>query len=103
MVQKCTAGVDGQLLVEVAKGKLLSDLEGNKFNTIRAHEIFQIAIEKAIWKELGEAGTMTIKAIRGEGILERFAQDYTEEFKSTTGASDQRSARRGLLAKIVGK
>lgn len=103
MVQQCLNNVDGQLLIEMAKSKLIYDLERGKFNTMRAEEVFQIAIERAMCNKLGEVGPITIKSIRGDDIIGNFAQHFTLDFKNNTDASDQRPVRRGIMAKIVGK
>ena len=103
MVQQCLSNVDGQLLLEMAKQKLLNDLKRSKFNTMRAEEIFQTAIEKAIYKKLDKIGAVTVNIIRGEGVIEKLAQDFTIDFKNYTGASDQRPVRREIIAEIIGK
>ena len=36
-------------------------------------------------------------------IVKKIAKQYADDFKAFSGAADQRSARRGLLAKIIGK
>ena len=103
LVQDCLDHTEGQFLIEKAKSKLLDDLEGNKFNRQSAVEAFQIVIEKAVWKVMGATGVITVRGIRGDGILEEFARAYTEDFIRFTGAEDQRPIRRGLLGKLLGK
>jgi hypothetical protein len=94
---------EGQTQIETVKCMLYRALEKNAFNSERAEELFRMAIERAIWKKLGSVGAATTRSIRGEGIIEGFAKEITEEFKKTTGASDQRQARRGLFSKIIGR
>jgi hypothetical protein len=104
MIGRVLAQDDAKLLIEQAKAKLLDDAERHAFNTERAKEVFQMAIERAIWKNMGSTtGAATTRALRGEGIVEAFAQRYTDEFKGLLRISDQRPARRGLLAKFIGR
>jgi hypothetical protein len=85
-------------LIERATGSLLDALKRGSFNTVRARELYQMAIEKSVWRKHKSTG-----AIKGYGIIESFAERYTEEFKASTGATDQRPSRGGLLAKIIGR
>jgi hypothetical protein len=94
---------EGQIQIENVKRMLYSALEKNSFNSERAEELFRMAIDRAIWKKLGSVGAATTRGIRGEGIVEGFAKAFVGEFKQNTGASDQRQARRGLFAKIIGR
>lgn len=89
--------------IQRVEGLLLGAVEQGAFNTERAEELFQMAIERSIWKKHGSAGATTTRAIRGDGIIEGFARRYTESFKASTGASDQRPARRGILARVIGR
>ena len=92
-----------QLNLELAKAALFDAVEKGRFNSERADEIFQMAIEKSIWAHFGAVGAMTTKSIRGSGVIESFANKETQAFKEGLGLTDQRPARRGLLSKIIGK
>ena len=94
MVNSALEDWESKGLVEQVKSHLLGALERGNFNTERAQEMFCMAIEKSIWKKHGALGAETTRAIRGDGIIENIAKNYTDEFKSATGASDQRPARR---------
>jgi hypothetical protein len=43
---------EGQIQIETVKGMLYSALEKRSFNSERADELFRMAIERAIWKNL---------------------------------------------------
>lgn len=103
MVDSVLEDWESKHLIEQVKSQLLDALERENFNTERAQEMFQMAIERSVWKKQGAIGAATTRAIKGDGIIENFAKRYTEEFKASTGASDQRAARRGLFAKIIGR
>src|SRR5690348_16430586 len=94
---------EAKLLIEQAKAKLLDDAEKHAFNSERAKQVFQMAIERAIWGKYGATGVGTVRSIRGEGVIEAIAQRFTDEFKAWLGVSDQRPARRGVLAKLFGR
>jgi hypothetical protein len=94
---------ESKILIERATGSLLDALKRGSFNTVRARELYQMAIEKSVWRKHKSTGAMTTRAIKGYGIIESFAERYTEEFKASTGATDQRPSRGGLLAKIIGR
>ncbi len=92
-----------KIQIENTKSVLLGALEKSTFNSERAQELFQMAIERSIMKKLGSTGASIILSIRNNGIIDEFAAHYSEAFIKWTGASDQRPARRGLLAKVLGK
>ncbi len=100
---RTSADWESEILIERVKGSLLDALEQGSFNTERARQLFCMAIEKSVWKKHKATGAVTTRAIRGCGIIESFAERYIEEFKASTGATDQRVARRGLFAKIIGR
>jgi hypothetical protein len=102
-VSDALADRESEILIERVKGSLLDALEQGSFNTERARQLFCMAIEKSVWKKHKATGAVTTRAIRGCGIIESFAERYIEEFKASTGATDQRVARRGLFAKIIGR
>jgi hypothetical protein len=103
MVQVALQEPDGALLIERAKSFLFDELDKQRFNSSRATEVFRIAIEKAIWKKFGSVGALTTRSIKGTGVVEEFAAKETESFLRSTGAGDQRPARQGFLAFIIGK
>lgn len=103
MVSDVLADWESKILIERVTSLLLNALQRGSFNTVRARELYQMAIEKSVWRKHKSTGAVTTRAIRDYGIIESFAERYTEEFKAATGATDQRPARRGLLAKIIGR
>ena len=89
--------------MERAKSKLFDDAEASKFNTARAVEVVQIAMERAVMEVMGSTGAITVRGIRGDGVFENLACDYVEDFKRKTFVEDQRASRTGLLSKLFGK
>jgi len=76
----------------------------HRFNTARATEMYAIAIERSVLAKMGDAmGSMTVLTLRRSGITAKMASELTDQFKEATGATDQRPARTGLLAMIIGK
>jgi hypothetical protein len=103
MVSDVLEDWESKIIIGRVKGSLLDALEKGAFNTERARELFQMAVEKSISRKHKSTGSATTRAIRGYGIIESVAEKYTEEFKASTGATDQRPARRGFLATVIGR
>ncbi len=103
MIRRVLQDDGAKLRIAQVKAKLLDDVERHVFNSEGAKQVFQMAIERAIWRKYGSAGVVTVRSIRGEGVIEAFAQQFTDEFKTWLGVSDQRPARQGLLAMLIGK
>jgi hypothetical protein len=64
-----------------------------------------MAVERAIWKQLRSSGAFITRSMREDygDVIDMIAKKFTEEFKHDAGATDQRRARRGLFAKILGR
>jgi hypothetical protein len=105
LVKESLLSPDAEVEILRVHSMLNVALERNRFNTERAQELFRMAIERSVWKKFGSTGAMITREMkRGRlGIIEEAARVQTEELKNNTGALDQRSPRRGLLAKVLGK
>lgn len=83
---------------------LMEQYAKGSFNSERALEMYTIAIERSVLSFLsGPTGLMTMKTLRETGITNKMAHELVDQFKEATGATDQRPARSGLWAKIIGR
>ena len=80
--------------------QLYDDYSRRRFNTARAVEMYTIAIERSVLAKMGDA--TSVLTMRRDGSAALAARELTEQFKDETGAVDQRRARTGLWAMIVG-
>jgi hypothetical protein len=86
-----------------ARTAIVASVMKTEFNTERAVRVFSMAIEKAVWDKFGSIGAITTRSIRDAGVVEARAMLLVAEFKANTNLQDQRPARRGFLAALIGK
>lgn len=104
IINQHLSGIEGQKRISSANSLLLLELLRNKFNSERALEVFTIAIERTLLKDLqGSLGLQTVKVFRSIGATKKASENLLEKFKLAHDAKDQRPARTGILAKIIGK
>ena len=104
LVESSLETADGQEWLNRTDAALYDAIRKQKFNTERAAEMFGIAIERSVLAHLGDAtGSMAVMTLRKTGVGPKMAAELADQFKEGTGASDQRPARKGLLAMIIGK
>lgn len=104
LVEKSLGSPTGQQRLSRAHATLLNAFLMNKFNSERAQEVYTMAIEQSVLSSVsGSLGGKTIMSIRDFAIPSQFVSEIVEQFKSMAGATDQRRARKELLAKIIGK
>ena len=104
LVEKSLQSAGGQKWLISSHARLMQSYIGNSFNTDRAQEIYTIAIERSVLSDMpGSLGYMTMKTLRESGITGKMASELVAQFKTATGATDQRPTRKGFWAKIAGK
>jgi hypothetical protein len=84
-----------------ATGYVFGTLERGKFNTDRAAQIYEMAIERVI-SETSDAA-LSVLVLRETGVWKTLGYRLAREFKEDMAAEDQRSARRGWIATFLGK
>ena len=104
LVEQKLASSVGQRWLHTTEAQLLEACGRQSFNTERAVQMYTIVIERVAIGDLrGLAVKAYLTALREHGLISDLATELVEQFKTTTGAFDQRPARKGLWAAFVGK
>ena len=104
IIEKSLQTTTGEAWLRRSHQSLCQQYSKGSFNSERDLEVYTIAIERSVLSLMsGSAGYLTMKTLRESGITNKMAQELVDQFKEATGATDQRPARRGFLAKIIGR
>jgi hypothetical protein len=104
VVDKSLQTTGGEARLRSAHQYLLQQYSKGSFNSERALEVYTIAIERSVLSFMsGTQGLLVEQTLKEVGITRKMAMELVDQFKEATGATDQRPARRGFLAKIVGR
>ena len=98
IVEQAVDSPGGVEHTDQARKYLVSELQRNRFNSIRALEVYAIAVNNAVWAHVNEmvAGRLIYRDYKASGIGTIKSRQLTERFISQTGAKDQRPPRRWL-------
>jgi hypothetical protein len=104
LVQRELTDAVGKQWLSRTESQLLDALLRRSFNTERAIQVYEIAIERVVMSERSGAPMMALLSVlRREGIVLECAEDLVDQFKARMGATDQRRARKGIWAALLGK
>ncbi len=92
-----------RLEIAQAKSKILGDVEAKRFNRERAIEIFLIAFERSLMAWLVEHGMQSLMSTYSKPWRLKVASGLANAWVDANGFTNDRQARRGLVALLLGK